>query len=324
VAQSNSKTRLELLGRKLGKRSLALFKTACRTNHNRIVACGVLVLLMFLPAWLSVVWQSILKGDSGFLLNAGFLYLGLDRLWRNRQQLMAEPATEEERFLGYFLILGGAACFPLCLSSVSLQALIAMVILLGIAICNWGIAVVQKHPLAIALILVSVYPDLGFLANRIRQTLTGKQLESLMAWLAGLSFAAIGQTVTVDGVFLSLAQTIDNSNAVEVASGCSGFDMAFPIAGFAFIMGMYFKQPWQKTFALIAIGVILALTFNVPRIMLLAFAVVHWGEASFEFWHGPIGGQIFSATMLTAYYYIAMAIIDQQPSIVTQKAKGKN
>lgn len=324
MAQSNSKTRLELLGRKLGKRSLALFKTACRTNHNRIVACGVLVLLLFLPTWSSVVWQSILKGDSGFLLNAGFLYLGLDRLWRNRHQLMAEPATEEERFLGYFLIFGGAACFPLCLSSISLQALIVMVILLGIAICNWGIAVIQKHPLALALILISIYPDLGFLGNTIRKTLTGKQLESLMAWLAGLSFAAIGQPVTVEGQFLSLSTSIDPKKAVEVASGCSGFDMAFPIAGFAFIMGLYFKQTWKKTLALITIGVSLALIFNVPRIMLLAVAVVYWGKESFDFWHGPIGGQIFSTIMLTVYYYIAMAIIDQQPSTVTQKAKSKN
>lgn len=319
MAQGKSESRLAAFGRKLGQRSRSLLKTACRTTHNRIVACGVLVLLLFLPGWFSVVWKSILNGESSFLLNAGFTYLGLDILWKNRQQLMAEPAPEEERVLGYILILGGAACFPLCLNSVSLQALICVVVLLGIAICNWGIAIVQKHPLAIALILVSVYPDLGFLGNTLRRTLTGKQLETLMAWLGGLALSAIGQPVSIDGPLLSLSTTFDSKKAVEVASGCSGFDMAFPIAGFAFIMGMFFKQPWKKIFALMAIGVLLALAFNVPRIMLLAFAVVYWGKASFEFWHGPIGGQIFSTIMLTAYYYIAMAIIHHKPKLANHK-----
>ncbi|MDX2240855.1 MAG: cyanoexosortase C [Leptolyngbyaceae cyanobacterium bins.302] len=319
MTQSNSESRLKTFGRNLGQRSRSLLKTACRTTHNRIVTCGVLVLLLFLPGWFSVVLESIFSADSSVLLNAGFTYLGLDILWKNRQQLMAEPAPEEERVLGYVLILGGAVCFPLCLASVSLQALVCVVVLLGIAICNWGIAIVQKHPLAIVLILISVYPDLGFLGNTLRRTLTGKQLETLMAWLGGLALSAIGQPTSVDGPFLSLSTTFDPKKAVEVASGCSGFDMAFPIAGFALIIGMFFKQSWKKTFALIVIGVLLALAFNVPRIMLLAFAVVYWGKASFEFWHGPIGGQIFSTIMLTTYYYIAMAIIHRKPKLASHK-----
>ena len=320
MAQGKSESRLETFGRKLGQRLQTLLKTACRTNHNRIVTCGLLVLLCFFPTWCRFAWRSISSGGSGFLLNAGFIYLGLDILWKNRQQLMAEPAPQEERVLGYVLILGGAACFPLCLASVSLQALICVVVLLGIAICNWGIAIVQKHPLAIALILVSVYPDLGFLGNTLRRTLTGKQLEILMAWLGGVALSAIGQPVSVEGPILSLSTTIDPKKAVEVASGCSGFDMAFPIAGFGLIMGMFFKQSWRKIAALIAIGVALALAFNVPRIMLLAFAVVYWGKDSFEFWHGPIGGQIFATIMLTMYYYIAMAIISSQ----SQSHKNSN
>lgn len=319
MAQGKSASRLETIGRKLGQRSRSLCQLANRNAHNRIVTFGCLVLLCFLPTWLSIVVQSVLKGSSDFLLNLGFIYLGLDSLWRQRQQLVAEPATEEERFLGYFLIFGGAVCFPLCLASVSLKALICVVILVGIAICNWGIAILQKHPLAIALILISVYPDLGYLANTLRRTLTGKALESLMAWMGGMAFSAFGQTVSIDGPYLALSSTMDPKKAVEVASGCSGFDMAYPVAGFAFIMGMYFKQSWKKIFALMAIGVALALAFNVPRIMLLSIAVVYWGKESFEFWHGPIGGQIFSMIMLTIFYYIAMAIINHKPKPISSK-----
>lgn len=310
MAQSNSKSRLETLSRKLARRSLALLKQATQTNHNRIMACGVLALLVFLPTWLVSIGYSIIKGHSTPLLNFGFLYLGLDAFWTQRQRLQANPASDEERILGYVLILGSAACYPFCFGSISLQALICMIVLLGIAIANWGVAIVQKQPLAILLILTSVYPGLGFLGNAVRQTLTGDQLERLMAWLGGLSLSVLGQPVTIDGAILSLSTTLDPKKAVEVASGCSGFDMAFPIAGFALIMGLFFKQSWQKILALIAIGVALALAFNVPRIVLLAFSVVYWGKSAFEFWHGPIGGQIFATIMLTAYYYIAMAMID--------------
>jgi exosortase/archaeosortase family protein len=302
---------LSRLGQTLSRVTTMLLKKASQTNHNRLVAFGGLVLVAFLPTWVAIAWQSMLKGSSSFLLSAGFLYLGLDRLWRQRQTLAAEPPVDEERVLGYLLILVGAVSFPLLHTSASLLALVCMTIVLGIVICNFGLAGVHRYPLAIGLILISLYPDLGFLANTLRKVLTGNQLEVLMASLGGWALRGMGETVTVQGDLISLAATLDPDRSVLVGSGCSGFDMAFPIAGVAFILGLYLKQSWQKIGWLVAIGVVLSLLFNVPRIMLLAIAVVYWGKESFEFWHGPIGGQIFSSVLLTGYYYLAMAIIDQ-------------
>jgi len=313
VSQSKSVSRLEKLGRSLSRRSRVLSKTALKNNHNRIVTCGVLVLLYFFPAWLEAIWHSVLKGSSTPILNAGFLYLGLDIFWKQRKKLAAEPVPDEERILGYLFILGSAACFPFFLSSVSFQALLCMGVLVGIGIGNWGITALQKHPLATVLTLSSVYPSLDFLGNTLRKTLTGDQLEVVMTWLGSTALAAIGQPVSMQGTILSLSTTLDPVKSVEVGSGCSGFDMAFPIAGFALMMGLYLNQSWPKIAALIAIGVALALAFNVPRIMLLAFAVVYWGKASFDFWHGPIGGQIFATVLFTLYYYAAMSIINWKP-----------
>jgi len=297
----------------MGRRLLFLVKTALKTNHNRIISCGVLVLLFFLLTWLSILWRTTLAGLATPILNFGFLYLGLDIFWQKRKILAKESVTDEERILGYLLILGSAACFPFFLESASLQAALCIMIVLGIAICNWGIAILQKNPLALALVLFAIYPDLAFLGLTVRNALTGDQLERVMAWLASIAFSVIGQPVSVQGPLLSLSQNLDPQKAVEVASGCSGFDMAFPIAGFAFMMGLYLKQTWQKTALLMVIGIVLALIFNIPRIMLLAYAVVYWGKSSFEFWHGPIGGQIFAGTLFTIYYYAAMAIIDRKP-----------
>ncbi|MBM0741358.1 archaeosortase/exosortase family protein [Phormidium sp. CLA17] len=152
------------------------------------------------------------------------------------------------------------------------------------------------------------------MANSLRRILTGAQLEHGMAWASGLALRAIEQPVTVEGSILSLSTTIEAKKVVEVASGCSGFDMAFVLAGVGVIMGLFFKRSWSKIVALVAAGVFLALVFNVPRIMLLVFAVVYWGKDSFEFWHGAIGGQIFASILLTAYYYLAMAMLRKSAS----------
>ena len=57
------------------------------------------------------------------------------------------------------------------------------------------------------------------------------------------------------------------------------------------------------------IGIVLALAFNVPRIVLMTLAVVYWGKDAFEFWHGAWGGQIFSDrdNHLLSNYYVAAA-----------------
>ena len=294
------------------QRSRWLLKQSISTNHNRILTCGCLVLLVYLPTWCFFVGSEFAHGGSTPLLNLGFIYLGLDALWRQRRQLTTVSDHDADRILGYLLILGCAALFPFCLPSASLQALLCMVILAGTALCCWGMEGVQQNVRSIVLLLIGLYPDLIFLSNSLRKTLTDNQLEALMAWLGGLALRIIGQPVTVDGSILSLSTTIEASKAVEVASGCSGFDMAFVLAGVGVIMGLFFHCSRTKTIALAIAGVSLALLFNVPRIMLLAFAVVYWGKDSFEFWHGPIGGQIFSTILLTVYYYAAMGIINRK------------
>ncbi|GEM_PF-447378 len=291
------------------QRSLWLLKQSIQTNHNRVLTCGFLVLLFYLPAWCVIIGSEFIHGSSTPLLNIGFLYLGLDLLWRQRQQLVAVSANGADQMVGYLLILGCATFFPFCLASISLQSLVCMVILVGIALCCWGMEFFPQHIRAVVLLLIGIYPDLVFLTNTLRKTLTGNQLECFTAWLGGLALRVIGQTVTVDGSLLSLSTTIEAGKAVEVASGCSGFDMALVLAGVGVIMGLFFHCPRTKTIALAITGIALALIFNVPRIMLLTFAVVYWGKDSFEFWHGPIGGQIFSTLLLTVYYYTAMGII---------------
>ncbi len=289
--------------------SLLLLQRRVRSTHSRIVTCGILVCLCYLPTWLSTIVESIVQGSSATVLNFGFIYLGFHELWRKRRQLALYQSAEEDRLLGYLLILSGSAIFPLFLSSVSLQALLCLLILLGIVICTWGLTVFRYYLVPLLLLLVSVYPRLVFAGDTLRMTLTANRLESWMAWLGSLWFQALGQAAVAQGQVLSLSTELIAEKSVKVGSGCSGFDMAFVLAGMGLMLGLWFQQPWLKTALLIVLGMTLALVFNVPRIMLLAIAVVYWGQASFDFWHEPIGGQIFSTLLLTFYYYGATALI---------------
>ena len=300
--------------KKAKRYGLATLRLSLRSNHNRIVTCGVLVCLFYFPLWLSIVGRETLNGSADTLLNFGFIYLGVQGLLESRQQLALYKPADDDRLLGYLLILSGAAIFPLFLSSTSLQALLCMLILVGIAVCTWGAAIFRNYAVPLVLLIVSVYPQLGFVGNTLRRTLTANQLEIWMAWLSSLGFQAVGQAAIAQDQFLSLSADFDATKAVEVASGCSGFDMAFVLAGVGLILGLFFKQPWSKILLLIILGVVLALVFNVPRIMLLAIAVVYWGQESFKFWHGSIGGQIFSTLLLTCYYYAAMPLISRKPT----------
>jgi len=294
-------------------KGLRLLRRSLRTTHSRIITCGLLVIgLFYLPQWLSFLGHDLIKGSSSPLLNVGLLYLGLQDIWQRRRKFSHLTASEEDRWLGYLLILAGIAISPFVLSSLSLQWFLVVAIIVGIGFSAWGFGFFRRCPLPIALLLISVYPNLLFLGNVTRRSIFPNALESSMAWMGSLAMQAIGQPATAQGTILSLSLTMAADKSVEVKDACSGFDMAFILAGAGLVLGLFLKQKLPTIAWLMVLGAILALGLNIPRIMLLTFAAVYWGKSSFEFWHGSIGGQIFAGIMFTIYYYLAMWIVERQ------------
>jgi exosortase len=304
---SQRSSRFSLNWRSLRRHLHNQLKRSVATTQNRIITLGLLVGLCYLPVWLDLI--GVLAGTRStafFLLMV--VCLGFYELWKSRPQLNQLVASEEDRLLGYVLILSGVLAFPFCRFDVWPQAIIWTIVAAGVACSLWGAAFFKKHLTIALLFLLSVYPQPGIISRLLWEFLTPPYfLENFMAWAGGTAFQAVGQVATIEGRFLYLSK-----GSVEVAWGCNGFSMALNTAGAGLLMGLFFKLPWHKVFALIASGIVLALIFNVPRIMLLAVAAVYWGKDSFEFWHGPIGGQIFSTLLLTAYYYAVMGIINQK------------
>lgn len=280
------------------------------TYHGRVVTLGLIGGLIYLPTYASVLWDKTASGGSAIVLNFGFLYLGLATLWANRQELQATKVLMDDRLIGHVLIVAGTLWIPFTVHSISLQAFLWMMVLIGIAWSSFTPRIFSQFPLPSAFILIGVYPDLVWFAGLIFQFLVGpNKLEQWMAQLGSRALNIMGYAAVPEGAFITLPE-----GSVEVAAGCTGFDMAIVLAGVSVIWGLLIKSRWHRILVASVTGSAIALIFNIPRIVLLAFAAVYWGEESFDFWHGFWGGQIFSAIMFTAYYYAAMAIFNAPES----------
>ncbi|NEQ53240.1 MAG: cyanoexosortase C [Leptolyngbya sp. SIO3F4] len=278
--------------------------------HGRVISIGLIAGFIYLPTYARVLVRGITGGHSTIILNLGFLYLGVERLWSHRENLNKTRVLTDDRLIGYCILLGAALWLPFSLNSVSIQAFLWMLILIGIAWSSFSPRFFWRFPLASMFILIGMYPNYVWLSNRVLRVFTGPYLlENLMAWLGSLALGVIGYTPEVQGRFLVFPE-----GAVEVAGGCTGFDMAVVLAGISFLWGIFVKTHWQRIAIAVIVGIAIAFSLNIPRIVLLAFAAVYWGQESFDFWHGLWGGQIFSCIMFTAYYYAAMAIFNKKSS----------
>lgn len=286
------------------KKIEGLIRSSFATNHRKLLILSLFISLSYFPTWTKPIKENLLDGHSAVLINIGLFHLGMSTIWRQRFSLKKMSPEMDDRLLGYTFLIGGAVLFFLCRDSITFQAFSLMIMAVGAALSSFGSTFFTRFPFAFLMIMASIYPGYHFISNKIWTLLMGPYfLENIMATFGGGALRFLGYSSVTEGRFIFLS-----SQGVEVLRGCSGFDMAFEIACFSVILGLILKRTWPQITLVTVTGVLLALAFNVPRIILLTLAVAYWDDTSFDFWHGFWGGQIFSATMFTIYYYIAMAI----------------
>jgi len=279
------------------------------SKHGRLLVVAAVAGLVYLPTWLAVQWQSILLGGSAVVINLAFLWLGFNKLWRNRDDLQHLSASGDDRLAGHFLILGGAFWLPFSHYSTSLQSLTWILVLIGVAWSSFGITFFRRYAAASLMILIGMYPNSTFLFNRMLDALIEPAFfERLVAWLGGQGLWLIGQDASSNGSYIILAD-----KTALVMYGCTGIDMAVSLAGLSLVVGLVFKQSVWRILLAVTTGIFIAMAFNIPRVMLMVMALAYWGQESFEFWHGNWGGQIFSAIMFTVAYYAIGPLYSQKP-----------
>ncbi|HEY9752901.1 MAG TPA: cyanoexosortase C [Coleofasciculaceae cyanobacterium] len=278
-----------------------------KTLHGRFVLAGLTIGLCYLPIWLRALTVAASQGSAGLPLIVSVVFLAVQELRKHRKSLSETSVSEEDQLLGHLLITCGILIFPFCQFALWPRAILWALILLGIAISSWGLGFFARYPLPTLLIALSVYPHPGVMARTMWQSLTPyKFLEQVMAQYGVWGLRAIGFSAEAKDSVVAMS-----NGAVDVGWSCNGFNTAFSFAAAGLIMGLFLKQSWQKTMIFMVIGIVLALVFNGPRIMLLAIAAVYWGSESFNFWHGPIGGQLFAGVLFTVYYYAVMGLANR-------------
>jgi exosortase/archaeosortase family protein len=293
--------------------TINLFNESLRTSHSRFMTLAALVSACYLPSWIWFLLDSVWHGQSYTVLNFGAIAVGIKVFVQNRKALADVEVQGDDRFLGYTLTILGMIALALFRGfnqPLTFQYLSAMMIFLGMIWSTWGIFIFQKFPFTLFLVLLGLYPNLFFIAMQTCKFLTpDESLERVMAWAGSQGLNLIGYQSVAKAAYVILPQ-----GSIVIWPACSGFEMMFILSGVSVLVAQFMKLSWKKGLALIAFGWSMAALMNVPRIMLLAIAIIFWGKPTFDFWHGPIGGQIFSCFLFTLYYYGAEAIIKYKKS----------
>ncbi|PSB35727.1 cyanoexosortase C [Stenomitos frigidus] len=293
-----------------------LLQTGLKTTPNRIVLLGLSVVLAYLVFWFGVLLLRSLHGSASGMLQLVAIGLGSYQLWKQRHVLETQPTPEEDQLLGQILTVSGALFFPVCLImtwsdamvSAMIMALVCVIILAGVACSLWGVGFFSTYPVSIFLICLGLLPKPAEITRALWQSFTAPEiLERSMAWAGTAALQAIGQPAVLNGIYISLP-----NGTVQIGWGCNGFDMAITMMVASFVLGLFLKQSRLKIIGLMLVGAVLALVFNIPRIMLVTVAAVYWGKYWFDFWHDSWGSQIFVSVLFTIYYYVVMAIVKQR------------
>jgi exosortase/archaeosortase family protein len=289
--------------------AISRIQTYLKSFHGSLVLLGLFIGLCYLPSWLAGLLDRGPQTSDGFTLATCFVGLSFYLLWKQRQQLALLVASEEDQLLGHMLIIAGIGLFPFCRFAIWPQAILWALILSGIALSTWGIRFFAQHQLLVVVALATVYPQPTEIARLLWEAITPyKFLEIRMAQAGAAALRLFGWPATAVQSLVTFPE-----GAVDIAWGCNGFDMALTMAVAGLVIGSFMKQPRGKILGFMGIGIVAALLFNVPRVMLLAVASVYWGQSWFEFWHWPWGGQLFTGLLFTAYYYVVVGITKYRP-----------
>lgn len=286
------------------RRDFLELRSSLRSIHNWILLLGATFGIgVYLPTLFTRGAGVQIGGIPQPILSVIAIGLAVRQLRHQRNR--KEPEIEDQ-WLGSGLVLGGLVLFYSYYPAIAPQLFSCVVILIGGVLSDQGWKFLRRNWVAIALLTASLHPNWERVARHLWGIFVPQDaLAEWMAWGGSWVLKAIGQPITRQEEFLILP-----AGSVEVASGCDGFSMSLVVAISAVMIGLAFRVRGWAIAQLIAIGIAMAVILNVFRIAVMVLAAVYWGKESFEFWHGTIGGQIFSGILFTLYHYAIQPILD--------------
>lgn len=245
-----------------------------KSFHNSIIFLGLLPGLAYIPLWIYLIAERIIIGSSSVFLNICFISLGCYQLFAQRSEVVLLRSDDEDRYVGYALILGAVIMYFIFFKSASLQAITWSAALIGVSLATFGNQFIRRYWLSILFITLGLLPkylDLGYTFGKL--LIPNFAFERLVASVSGLALRLMGQPAVVIGKIIQVGP-----KGVDIADGCSGYTMAMILAGVGLAMGVFYKPTPPKIGLLMLSGVVIAPTINVPGIILLTYSVVYWGD----------------------------------------------
>jgi exosortase len=297
------------------RNALLLLRLSLKNPQTQLWTCGLLLEIYYLLHWGVMTFQQALAGSSNFLIGVSLISWSGQKIWRDsfgslrRDRSEQSKAVSEEKVLGNLLILAGIGIFFGYPATAAVIRVFACVMVLAGVLCSrFGLESLHRHWLSLLILIPGLHPNLERVARQIWDAFMPVGiLEHFMAQAGSVVLRAIGFPAVSQNNLLILP-----TGSVNVASGCDGFSMAFTLAATGLVLGLFLAKCKRMVVLLVLCGALLAFGFNVPRVALMTIASIYWGQASFEFWHGPIGGQVFSAFLVTVYYYVAMFFLNSR------------
>ncbi len=185
-------------------------------------------------------------------------------------------------------------------------------VLLSLCVTYWsgGRAWLGHFAFSICLILAAV-PWPTFLESAVVHSLT--QLSTL---------------VTVGALHLLRVGAVQNGNLIELPSGsvgldeaCSGIRSLQAVLMLTLFLGELYRTSFQRRYALVVIGAVIAFTSNSVRTISLAMVAAKQGIESVATWHDPIGYTLMTACFLSvlgAAHVIAGPLPPLPPAVKTR------
>jgi exosortase len=297
------------------RNALLLLRLSLKNPQTQLWTCGLLLEVYYLLHWVVMTFQQALAGSSNVLIGVSLIGWSAQKLWcesfgsfQSNRGEKSRPISEEN-VLGNLLILAGLGIFFAYPATAAVIRVFACVMILtGILCSRFGFDSLHRHWLPLIILIPGLHPNLERVARQIWDAfMPAGILEHFMAQSGSVVLRTIGFPAVSQNNLLILP-----TGSVNVASGCDGFSMAFTLAATGFVLGLFLAKCKRVVVMLVLCGALLAFGFNVPRVALMTIASIYWGQASFEFWHGPIGGQVFSAFLVTVYYYVAMFFLNSR------------
>lgn len=250
---------------------------------------------------LQLNWQTT-KSFAQLTISLFFWFAAVALLWKKRHNLKLESDIFST-LLGIFLI-AWVLFRNANLTSTDdiLRYLSPFFSAIGVALLASGIRGIKQYWQALTTIFFLSLPiltSINLIEKIIGISLISAKLCNFVLWYLGFP-------VYRQGVIVILPK-----GAIEIYPGCSGIDIIILLLQLSIIFFFFFKGKIYQKILLPIAAIILSLLVNSVRLTLLALLVNFSNQATFDYWHGEDGAQIFCTISILLFGILCHFVIQQ-------------